>query len=303
MSQETDDFQTDAKSEKVKKSAKSCKSAQDNEIKTKNSSDNSIILLKVSEKWMGSRFLKDLLNKNADLENKPEKSIQRSKNRTFEIEYIHPTTHSDNESSNSSLNSNVNSFSKLASTTDSESDIELPGGVHILIITESDYMGTNTYKRRMARFYKATKNCSSSIVICAKSAISAKYFQDLQIFCVIELGLPLIPIADNIDVHLPQVIAQLVNVTDPRKIKKNPFKFGIIQKENVKPKNDAICSTSADLTKTMCTIPGINEMKAKLLIEKFGCIVNVSEATLKDLSEIVGESAAFKIKYFFQGKN
>lgn len=297
-----DDFEVDVKVLKVKRNSTSSKRNKNYDSNLKASNDTPITLLKVSEKWKGSRFLNALTNENLISENKSEKSFPHTfKERKLKIEFISPTLHSDNDSSSSSFNSNANSISKLSATTDLESDIELPGGIHILIITESDYKGTNLYKRRIARFYKATKNFSSSIVICAKSASSAKDFKDLQIFCVVELGLPLIPIAENIDMHLPQVISQLLSTTDPTKNRRNPFKFGIIQKDDLKSKNDVICNTSADLAKTLCTIPGLNEIKAKILIEKFGSIVDISNATLKDLSEVLGDNAAFKVKYFFQG--
>lgn len=179
-------------------------------------------------------------------------------------------------------------------------DIQLVGSLKILIITELDYIGGgNMYKRKLARFYKAKGEADSAAVICVKTNRSAQDFANVQTFCVIELGLPLIPISDNMDALIPQVISQLINVNAPNRRQKNPFKFGIPQRNNGKANGGLGNTTRGQILNTLSSISGIGENKATSLIEKFGSISNVALASKEELSAVVGESVACKILNFF----
>ena len=88
-------------------------------------------------------------------------------------------------------------------------DLKLPRGSTILIITETDYIGgCKLFKQTLAKFFKAHK--ASSIVICIRTEASSEDFALVQNFCVIELGLPLIPLNDLN--QLPQLIGQILQV-------------------------------------------------------------------------------------------
>ena len=88
-------------------------------------------------------------------------------------------------------------------------DFKLPGGCFVCIITEADYIGDcKSFKLSLAKFYKSYKN--SAIVICVRTEASITDFGAVQTFCVIELGLPLIPVG-NLD-QIPQLVTQLILV-------------------------------------------------------------------------------------------
>ena len=89
-------------------------------------------------------------------------------------------------------------------------DFKLPGGCHVLIIEEINYAGgQKSYKQNLTKFYKFYKSTPTA-VICIRSEVTARDFKDLQIYCVVELGLPLVPVRS---IHqIPQLVHQLILV-------------------------------------------------------------------------------------------
>ena len=89
-------------------------------------------------------------------------------------------------------------------------DFKLPGNCFVCIITEADYISEcKNYRVSLAKFYKSYRNLST-VVICVRTEAAITDFDEVQTFCVIELGLPLILIAD-LD-QVPQLLSQLVLV-------------------------------------------------------------------------------------------
>ena len=171
-------------------------------------------------------------------------------------------------------------------------DILLPIGGSVLIVTELEYVGGCTsYKRRLAKFYAATKGVDS-VVVCVKSQQTPQEdFGALQCFSVIELGLALIPTAENLDKHLPQLLLNIITHNDPGKRKKNPFRYGT--KRPVESVAD--CGIHC-----LTTIPSITTGLAKVLLNNFGSVERVSKATIEELSLAVGLACARCIFKFFQ---
>ena len=94
-----------------------------------------LILIQVSEYWKEAQFIK---------------TIQQRLGCPAEATKYHLSS----ETSTSISQLPNHSLSALDPT-----DLELPGGLSILILTESDYTGgSSLYKRRLARFYKAKKS-------------------------------------------------------------------------------------------------------------------------------------------------
>ena len=80
------------------------------------------------------------------------------------------------------------------------------------MITEADYIGDcKSFKLSLAKFYKSYKNFTA-VVICVRTEASITDFGPVQIFCVVELGLPLIPV-NTLD-QIPQLVIQLT-LTEP----------------------------------------------------------------------------------------
>ena len=139
------------------------------------------------------------------------------------------------------------------------------------------------------------------MVICARSSDSGEDFNNVQNFCIIELGLPFIPIPENVNRHISQVLLQLIDISNPCKRRKNPFKFGVVvknKKEN-KRQNLIITNTEQQISNTLQTIPGMGEKKAKLLLQKFGSIYEISNQQADTLAKVVGVSVAKSIYNFF----
>ena len=63
-----------------------------------------------------------------------------------------------------------------------------------MIIEEINYAGgQKSYKQNLTKFYKFFKS-SPTVVICIRSEVTRRDFSNLQIYCVVELGLPLVPV-------------------------------------------------------------------------------------------------------------
>ena len=118
---------------------------------------------------------------------------------------------------------------------------------------------------------------------------------------MIELGLPFIPITENLNHQITQVILQLIDVSNPSKRRKNPFKFGVTPQNKTESKKKStltITSTEQQTIKTLCTIPNLGEKKAKQLLHKFGSIYEISNQSAETMSKVVGVSTATSVYDF-----
>ena len=92
----------------------------------------------MSEKWKGAPFIKII-------QQQLECPVEITKS-PLSSETVASTSQSQNQ----------------ATTTSNPIDLELPGGLSILILTDTDYAGGSTiYRRRLVRFYRA-KNSPGS---------------------------------------------------------------------------------------------------------------------------------------------
>ncbi|XP_037733624.1 Fanconi anemia core complex-associated protein 24 isoform X12 [Chelonia mydas] len=90
-------------------------------------------------------------------------------------------------------------------------DFHLSNRSCILYISEADLVAGNGFKRRLVRF----RNASSlhGIVIVEKTQISDQYFPAAQKFIVLELGMTLLPVANQGEAS--QLIIQLPVIKEP----------------------------------------------------------------------------------------
>ena len=101
--------------------------------------------------------------------------------------------------------------------------------------------------------------------------------------------------------HITQVILQIIDVSNPSKRRKNPFKFGVTPQNKIgnKKKNAIlITNTEQQTVKTLCTIPHLGEKKAKILLQKFGSIYEISNQSAETMSKVVGVSTASSVYNF-----
>ncbi|NXF30965.1 FAP24 protein, partial [Nyctibius bracteatus] len=165
-------------------------------------------------------------------------------------------------------------------------DFHLSNRTCILYISEADLVAGDEFKRRLVRF----RNASSlgGIVIVEKTQISDQYFLALQKLVVLELGMVLLPVMNQGEAS--QLITQLVSFYVREQSKdhnSNPF----LRKQ---------CSQLAEpsLFRTVQQIPGVGKTKALLLLQQFGSIHRLCNASVKELELVVGQTVAQQIYTF-----
>ncbi|NXR02517.1 FAP24 protein, partial [Sagittarius serpentarius] len=165
-------------------------------------------------------------------------------------------------------------------------DFHLSNRTCILYISEADLVAGDEFKRRLVRF----RNASSlrGIVIVEKTQISDQYFLAVQKLVVLELGMVLLPVANQGEAS--QLIIQLVSFYVREQSKdhnSNPF----LRKQ---------CSQlgESSVFRTVQQIPGVGKTKALLLLQQFGNIHRLCNASVKELELVVGQTVAQQIYTF-----
>ncbi|XP_036995035.2 Fanconi anemia core complex-associated protein 24 [Artibeus jamaicensis] len=153
----------------------------------------------------------------------------------------------------------------------------------ILYIKEADLVAGNSYRKRLVR----VRNSSNlqGIVIVEKTQMSEQYFPAIQKFTVLDLGMVLLPVANQVEASC--LIIQLV-LEQAKEPNKNPF---LRKKQALTPE--------PSLLRTVQQIPGVGKVKASLLLQKFPSIQQLSNAAVPELEPVVGHAAAQQIHAFF----
>ncbi|XP_039183394.1 Fanconi anemia core complex-associated protein 24 isoform X2 [Crotalus tigris] len=160
-------------------------------------------------------------------------------------------------------------------------DFHLSNRCCILYISEADLVAGNGFKRRLVRFRNA---CSlQGIVLVEKTQISNQYFPEVQKFVVLELGMTLLPVASQKEAA--QLIAQLVHEQT--------------KTSNLFQRKKCTKLLEPSILHTVQQIPGVGKTKALLLLENFGNIHQLCNASLQELEGVVGRSLAQQIHAFF----
>ncbi|KAL1769119.1 Fanconi anemia core complex-associated protein 24 [Sigmodon hispidus] len=153
----------------------------------------------------------------------------------------------------------------------------------ILYITEADLVAGHDYRKRLV--HVRNSGHLQGIIIAEKTHISEQYFPAVQKFTVLDLGMVLLPVANQLEAS--NLIIQLVQ-EQTREPNRNPF-LG---------KKRRVLSELA-LVQTVQQIPGVGKVKAPLLLQKFPTIQQLSNASVQDLEEVVGHVVAQQIHTFF----
>nr|XP_056718541.1 Fanconi anemia core complex-associated protein 24 [Euleptes europaea] len=163
-------------------------------------------------------------------------------------------------------------------------DFHLSNRTCVLYISEADLVAGNGFKRRLVRF----RNASSlqGIVIVEKTQISDQYFPAVQKFVVLELGMALLPVANQGEAA--QLIIQLVQ-EQAKDRASNPF---------LNKKGPQLLEAS--VFQTVQQIPGVGKTKALLLLEQFGNIHQLCNSSLQELEQVAGRAVAQQIHTFFR---
>ncbi|NWV67708.1 FAP24 protein, partial [Malurus elegans] len=165
-------------------------------------------------------------------------------------------------------------------------DFHLSNRACILFISEADLVAGNEFKRRLVKL----RNASSlrGVVIVEKTPISDQYFLGVQKLVVLELGMVLLPVANQGEAS--QLIIQLVNFCvreQSRDRGANPF----LRKHRAQLAEPSVLHT-------MQHIPGVGKTKALLLLQRFGSIHRLCNASINELEQVVGQTVAQQIYTF-----
>ncbi|NXQ61642.1 FAP24 protein, partial [Anthoscopus minutus] len=177
-------------------------------------------------------------------------------------------------------------------------DFHLSNRTCILLISEADLVAGDEFRRRLVRF----RNASSlrGIVIAEKTHISDEYYLGVQKFVVLELGMVLLPVANQGEAS--QLIIQLVSfclilkvlllsllqVREQSRVRgTNPF----LRLQRAQPAEPAALQAAQ-------RIPGVGKTKALLLLQRFGSVHRLCNAPIHELEQIVGQTAAQQIYTF-----
>ncbi|NWH82719.1 FAP24 protein, partial [Piaya cayana] len=165
-------------------------------------------------------------------------------------------------------------------------DFHLSNRTCILYVSEADLVAGDKFKRRLVQF----RNTSSlgGIVIVERTQISDQYFSAVQKLVVLELGMVLLPVANQGEAS--QLITQLVSFCVREQSKEhssNPF----LRKQSSQLAEPAVL-------RTVQQIPGVGKTKALLLLQHFGSIHGICNASIKELEPVVGQAVAQQIHNF-----
>jgi len=164
-------------------------------------------------------------------------------------------------------------------------DFHPASDVGIVYVSEGDLAAGTLYKRKLVKLRKAER--LRGVVIVEKTHISCQYFQTLQKFAVLELGLTLMPVINQTEAA--NLLVQMVHTEN------NPA-------HNVLHKSKKHKSVDASVLATVQCIPRLGEVKAKHLLEKFGSIHNINKATMQELSDVIGKNLGQTVWKFLHEK-
>ncbi|CAB4016829.1 Hypothetical predicted protein [Paramuricea clavata] len=156
------------------------------------------------------------------------------------------------------------------------------GDVGVLFLNESELIGGTSYRQRIVKLAKI--QTIRGLVLYEKTAMTEQYCEELQKFTAINVGLNLYPVSSQEEVA--KFLIQMVNLSgNPRS---NPF----LIKKSQKPIDQALLFT-------LQTVPGLGEKKALALLQRFGNLKDLSQASKQDISKVVGDACAQTVKSFF----
>ncbi|XP_027557319.1 Fanconi anemia core complex-associated protein 24 [Neopelma chrysocephalum] len=161
-------------------------------------------------------------------------------------------------------------------------DFHLSNRTCILYVSEADLVAGDEFKRRLVKFRNASN--LRGLVIVEKTQISDQYFSAVQKLVVLELGMVLLPVANQGEAA--QLIVQLVR-EQSRDQGTNPF----LRKQRPPLAEPALFQTAQ-------RIPGVGKTKALLLLQHFGSIHRLCNASISELEQVVGQTAAQQIHTF-----
>ncbi|NXM70694.1 FAP24 protein, partial [Serilophus lunatus] len=176
-------------------------------------------------------------------------------------------------------------------------DFHLPNRTCILHISEADLVAGDEFKQRLVRIRNASN--LMGLVIVEKTQISDQYFSAVQKLVVLELGMVLLPVANQGEAS--QLIIQLVSSCD--KLQRRSVCQQVWEQSREQGTSPFLRQQRAQLAEpavfqAVQHIPGVGKNKALVLLQQFGSIHRLCNASVRELQQVVGPTAAQQIHTF-----
>ncbi|KAK8785706.1 hypothetical protein V5799_007928 [Amblyomma americanum] len=154
----------------------------------------------------------------------------------------------------------------------------------VLYISEAELLNENAVKRKIVKLRK--NNAKRPYVIAEQAAALQEQYNNMQQFAVMELGIPLIAVHNQTEAA--QLLAQMEAVESGEK--QNPF---LVQRR--------VAPMGSSVTTCLLRVPGLGEVKARALLQKYPSLRALSLCTVDDLTKVVGPASAASVHRFFNG--
>ncbi|KAL1439630.1 hypothetical protein MTO96_031889 [Rhipicephalus appendiculatus] len=154
----------------------------------------------------------------------------------------------------------------------------------VLYITEADLLNEHAIKRKIVKLRK--NNAKKPYVIAEQAEALQEQYNNLQQFAVMELGIPVMAVHNQLEAA--QLLAQMEAVESGEK--PNPF---------LVPRR--LAPMSSALTTCLLRVPGLGEVKAKALLQKYHSLQGIALCSTEHLTKVVGQASAASIHKFFNG--
>jgi len=156
----------------------------------------------------------------------------------------------------------------------------------LIYITEKDILSATNYKQRVAKLRNAS-GFQEKHVLVDKTELTKQFFAKLQDFVVLDCNMNLFPTQDFNDaakILSTMVLNNLKSVSNE-----------LMNQTCFSPR-----CTNTDLLTIVQNFPKIGDAKAKYLLEHFGSLSKLAEATIEQLTSVIGLSAAKQLHEFLQ---
>ncbi|XP_075734556.1 Fanconi anemia core complex-associated protein 24 isoform X2 [Rhipicephalus microplus] len=154
----------------------------------------------------------------------------------------------------------------------------------VLYITEADLLNEHAVKRKIVKLRK--NDAKKPYVIAEQAEALQEQYNNLQQFAIMELGIPVMAVHNQLEAA--QLLAQMEAVESGEK--PNPF---------LVPRR--LAPMSSALTTCLLRVPGLGEVKAKALLQKYHSLQGIALCSTEELTKVVGQASAASIHKFFNG--
>ncbi|CAN8001832.1 unnamed protein product [Ixodes pacificus] len=161
-------------------------------------------------------------------------------------------------------------------------DFHPSSGTAVLYGTEVDIVNESPLKRKIVKLRK--NNAKQTYIIAQRTGAVQSQYKSLQRFAVLDIGIPTLPF-ENLE-EAAQLLAQMEVVES--KEKQHLF----LLKRRAPPASAAVLGC-------LLKVPGLGEVRAKALVDKWHSLKAISQCSMDDLAQVIGSAPAKCVVKFF----